>query len=153
MRALRHRLTILTAGTVFVTVVLISLVAYVALRSELRGKVDGALTSQYQQFRATGEPQRPARPDFPLPPARDGDPYGPVQVITSAGDIYSPPRAISRSRSTRADRAVAEGRRGSVLRDTDAGGVHLRVLTVPVPAAARSSSCAACATSTRRSRG
>ena len=37
MMALRHRLTILTATTVGITVVLISVVAYVALRSELRG--------------------------------------------------------------------------------------------------------------------
>ena len=58
MMALRHRLTILTAATVGITVVLISVVAYVALRSELRGQVDDALYSQYQQVRATGRLHR-----------------------------------------------------------------------------------------------
>src|SRR6266540_3048585 len=35
------------------------------------------------------------------------------------------------------DRAVARGERGAVLRDRRAGGVHLRVITVPVQAADR----------------
>ena len=43
MMALRHRLTILAAGTVGVTVVLVSVVAVLVLRSELRGQVDHAL--------------------------------------------------------------------------------------------------------------
>ena len=132
MMALRHRLTILTAGTVFVTVALISFVAYVALRSELRGKVDGALASQYQQFRVTGNLTVRRDLDFPLPTAREGDPYGPVQVIGFRGDVYGPSEGDLAIPIDAADRAVAEGRRGSILRDTDAGGVHLRVLTVPV---------------------
>jgi two-component system sensor histidine kinase MprB len=132
MMALRHRLTILTAGTVCVTVVLISFVAYLALRSELRGKVDGALTAQYQQFRVTGNLFARPNLDYPLPPARDGDPYGPVQVITPGGDVYTESADDLRVPIERADRAVAEGRAGTIMRDTKAGGVHLRVLTVPV---------------------
>ena len=88
MMALRHRLTILTAGTVGVTVVLVSLVAYLALRSELRGKVDQAITAQYQQFRVTGRLAIRRNFDFPVPTARDGDPFGPVQVIDVGGAVF-----------------------------------------------------------------
>ena len=49
MMALRHRLTLLAAGTVGVTVVLVAIVAYVVLRNELRGQVDDALGTQYAQ--------------------------------------------------------------------------------------------------------
>ena len=49
MMALRHRLTLLAAATVGVTVVLVAIVAYVVLRSELRGQVDQALETQYAQ--------------------------------------------------------------------------------------------------------
>jgi two-component system sensor histidine kinase MprB len=131
--ALRHRLTILTAATVGITVVLISIVAYVALRSELRGQVDNTLDSQYQLFRETGRLIMRRSLDFPEPSARDGGPTGPVQVITSAGDIYLPAQGDLPVPVDDDDRTVAIGHRDTVLRDTYSGGVHLRVLTVAVP--------------------
>ena len=133
MMALRHRLTILTAATVGITVVLISIVAYVALRSELRSQVDDALYAQYQQVRETG--RLIVRPglQFPAASARSGGPSGPVQVITSDGDIYIAAQGDIDVPVDRDDRLVAVGREQTVLRDTRADGVHLRVLTVAVP--------------------
>ena len=76
MMALRHRLTILAAGTVGVTVLLISIVAYVALRSELRSQVDDALAAQYQRARATGDLELRRGLRFPQASARSGGPSG-----------------------------------------------------------------------------
>jgi two-component system sensor histidine kinase MprB len=133
MMALRHRLTILTATTVGITAVLISLVAYVALRSELRGQVDDALTAQYQQVRETGRLIVRRGLDFPLPPSRAGGPAGPVQVITSTGDIFIAAQGDLVVPIDAGDRSVAIGQRETLLRDTRGDGVHLRVLTVAVP--------------------
>ncbi|HEX4344612.1 MAG TPA: ATP-binding protein [Solirubrobacteraceae bacterium] len=130
MMALRHRLTILTAGAVGITVVLISIVAYVALRSELRGQVDDALAAQFQQVRATRN--LGAGQSFPLPPARAGGPYGPAQLIDYAGDVLIPARGDLPVPIDASDRAVAAGRQGTLLRDIHAAGVHLRLLTVPI---------------------
>jgi two-component system sensor histidine kinase MprB len=131
MMALRHRLTIMTAGTVGITVVLISIVAYVALRSELRGQVDDALTAQYQQAREVGVPLQPAM-RFPQPSARAGGPAGVVQVITGAGDIYRRAVGDLLVPVDAQDRAVALRQRSELLRDTHSGDVHLRVLTAPL---------------------
>jgi two-component system sensor histidine kinase MprB len=133
--ALRHRLTLLAAATVGVTVVLVAVVAYVVLRHELRTQVDDGLAAQYVQV------QRIAR-DFgpgpalgsrvPAPSAREGGPSGTVQLLTPDGSI------VFRDRSSDvlvpvdiSDRQVAGGVRKAVLRDVEsADGVHLRVLTV-----------------------
>ncbi|MEJ7825604.1 MAG: HAMP domain-containing sensor histidine kinase [Solirubrobacteraceae bacterium] len=129
--ALRHRLTILAAATVGVTVVLISVVAYVALRGELRGQVDDALAAQYQQVRDTGRLGIMRRGDrFPPAPARQGGPSGPVQVVDFEGEVLIPAQGDLVVPVDDADRAVAAGRRATLLRDTHADGVHLRVLTV-----------------------
>jgi hypothetical protein len=88
MMALRHRLTLLAAGTVGVTVLLVSVVAYLVLRSELRGQVDDALAAQYEQV--AGRADRfglGPRLRFPAPPARGGAPSGPVQLLTPDGDV------------------------------------------------------------------
>ncbi|MEA2192344.1 MAG: two-component system, OmpR family, sensor histidine kinase MprB [Solirubrobacteraceae bacterium] len=131
--ALRHRLTLLAAGTVGITVVLVSLVAYLVLRSELRGQVDDALQAQLQQVRDTGNLGVPRRDQvFPPAPAREGAAAGPVQVIDLGGNIVVPARGDLRVPVDGADRAVALGRQQELLRDSRAGGVHLRVLTVPL---------------------
>jgi two-component system sensor histidine kinase MprB len=129
MMALRHRLTILAAGTVGITVVLVSVAAYLVLRHELRGQVDDALSAQFAQVRETGRLFGPGE-SFPLPPARSGGPYGPVQLIDLSGVKLIPARGDLLVPIDGADRAVAAGRRPDLLRDLHADGVHLRVMTV-----------------------
>jgi two-component system sensor histidine kinase MprB len=136
MMALRHRLTILAAGTVGVTVLLISIVAYVALRSELRSQVDDAIIAQYQRARAIGDLELRRGLRFPQASARSGAPWGPVQVITDSGDIYIEAQGDLMVPVERPDRVVALGGAEELIRDTEADGVHLRVLTVPIPGGA-----------------
>jgi two-component system sensor histidine kinase MprB len=137
MMALRHRLTILAAATVGVTVVLVSITAYFVLRSELRSQVDDGLTSQYVQVQRIAQEFGPTRAlglRVPDPSAREGGPTGFVQVLTPHGEV------VFRDADSgvvvpvdSSDRRVALGGRGPVLRDVEsADGVHLRVLTVPL---------------------
>ena len=120
MMALRHRLTLLAAVTVGVTVVLVSIVAYVVLRNELRGQVDDALAAQYVQV------QRIARgADFgpslgyrvPAPSARAGGPSGPMQLITSDGNILFKAEGDLSVPVDAQDRAIAGGSKRALLRD------------------------------------
>ncbi len=136
MMALRHRLTLLAAGTVGITVVLVAIVAYAVLRSELRGQVDQALQTQYTQVLRTVRSEGIARArgyDLPTPSLRAGDPSGPVQLIAPGGAvIFRTPGADLAVPVDEADRALANGVGGRVvLRDIRSpDGVHLRVLTV-----------------------
>lgn len=132
MMALRHRLTILAAGMVGITVVLISIVAYVALRSELRGQVDSALTAQYQQVRETGLRLHPGL-RFPEASLRDGGPSGPLQVLTYTGDVFMPAQGDVVVPVDGTDRKIAAGQDAMLRRDVHGDGLHLRMLTVPVP--------------------
>ncbi|CAN5231296.1 hypothetical protein BH20ACT16_BH20ACT16_05980 [soil metagenome] len=135
MMALRHRLTLLAAATVGVTVVLVSVVAYYVLRNELRTQVDDGLAAQYVQVQRIAREFGPGPAlglRVPAPSAREGGLNGPVQLLSSAGqvafrdddsDVVVPVDAR--------DRAVARGVRRTELRDVEsADGVHLRVLTV-----------------------
>ncbi len=133
MMALRHRLTLLAAVTVGVTVVFVSVIAYLVLRSELRGQVDQAISRQYADV------QKLAR-DFGLSqalglslPSRSvqGVSSGPVQLLTTRGVPLTDAEGDVRIPVDASDRAVALGLRDAVLRDVDStDGVHLRVLTV-----------------------
>ena len=134
MMALRNRLTLLAAGTVGVTVVLVAIVAYVALRSELRGQVDDALARQYVQVQRSVRGEQIARGlgyELPAPSVRAGGPSGPVQLIDPAGNV------VFRSGGDLAvpidgeDRTIAGGNQRAALRDIRSpDDVHLRVLTV-----------------------
>ncbi|HEV2777747.1 MAG TPA: HAMP domain-containing sensor histidine kinase [Solirubrobacteraceae bacterium] len=136
MTALRHRLTVLADATVGVTVVLVAIIAYLVLRSELRGQVDEALKTQYAQVLRSVRNEGIARSrgyDLPAPSLRAGDPSGPVQLIAPGGAvIFRTPGADLTVPVDEADRALAKGVGDRVaLRDARSpDGVHLRVLTV-----------------------
>ncbi len=139
MMALRHRLTLLAAGTVGVTVVLVAIVAYVVLRSELRSQVDDSLATRYAQIDRVASQFGPIQAlgvRLPPPAARAGDPSGPVQYISAAGEVLRSVRSDFTIPVTDDDRHVAGGARRAVLRDVDADGLHLRVLTVAQPGGA-----------------
>jgi two-component system, OmpR family, sensor histidine kinase MprB len=131
--ALRHRLTLLAAGTVGLTVVLVCAVAYLVLRHELRGQVDDALRQQYSALeREPGAIGATSEGHLLLPPPRAGEPTGPAQLIDPDGDVVAYAERQLRLPVDDEDRATARGERGLVLRDTNATGVHLRVMTVPL---------------------
>jgi two-component system sensor histidine kinase MprB len=133
MMALRHRLTLLAAGTVGVTVILVSIVAFLVLRSELRGQVDDALAEQYTLVASRTE-ESGFVPGLRLPgsPFRGGAPSGPVQLLTSDGSIFARSQGDLPVPVDDDDRAIAAGRRRFLVRDTRSGGLHLRVLTAAV---------------------
>jgi two-component system sensor histidine kinase MprB len=139
MMALRHRLTLLAAATVGVTVVLVAIVAYAVLRSELRGQVDESLASRYAQIDRVASQFGPIQAlgaRLPPPAARAGDPTGPVQYISGDGEVLRSVRSDFTIPVDIDDRQVAGGARRAVLRDVDADGLHLRVLTVARPGGA-----------------
>jgi two-component system sensor histidine kinase MprB len=133
MMALRHRLTLLAAGTVGITVVLVSIAAFFVLRHELRSQVDDALVEQYAQV-ATRLEQSGFAPGVPLPgsPFRGGAPSGPVQLLGADGSIFARSTGDLPVPVDADDRAIAAGRRRYLVRDTHAAGLHLRVLTAAV---------------------
>ncbi|MGH2943420.1 MAG: sensor histidine kinase, partial [Solirubrobacteraceae bacterium] len=139
MTALRHRLTLLAAVTVGVTVVLVSVVAYLVLRSELRSQVDDALGTRYAQIARVAERFGPIQAlgvRLPPPASRAGDPSGPVQYLSAEGEVLRSVRSDFTVPVDHEDRVVAGGGRAALLRDVDVDGLHLRVLTVAQPGGA-----------------
>jgi two-component system, OmpR family, sensor histidine kinase MprB len=130
---LRRRVTLAAAGAVAVAVVLAALVGYLAVRRELYGQVDDQLRRVADQpLRVPGGVLAgpDAGGDFPDQPGpRDGGRLY-FALVDAEGNTASPPGQDLALRPDAVDRAVAAGRRGTVLRDRTVAGVHLRAITV-----------------------
>ena len=136
---LRARMTLVCAAAVAVAVALSCAVAYIGVRSLLRGQVDDQLHEQAALAQGFAQ-QLPGRAaalaqlrQLPvLPPDRGGAPVA-GQIVPAEGPALTviPPRGVVIPATT-ADRAVAVGQLASDARDTHADGQHLRVLTVPL---------------------
>jgi two-component system sensor histidine kinase MprB len=133
--ALRGRLTLMSALIVGVVLVLASVVAYAAVRGQLRGQVDDALRGNvafYQRlaFRAGGGPP-PAGER--TPPSSLGGPGGYAQLIRRDGRALElgppggPPIPVSHHAVDVANGASAGG-----FTDAKVSGAHLRVVTAPL---------------------
>jgi two-component system, OmpR family, sensor histidine kinase MprB len=131
---LRRRLMLAAAAAVAVAVALAAVVAYVAVRDELRSQVDDALNQQLAQrggpppFRRFGVGR-----GFGLLPARLGGPTPYMQLIGPDGEVVvfgveRVPLPVSGQA-----RKVADGQAGAFLSDARAGGTDVRVLTAPLP--------------------
>ena len=124
---LRTRLTTVAALAATLTVVAVISVAYVAVRHQLRGQIDGQLHRQIKETRVSGL-----------------DPFsGRFHVQTVAGDIGGYAQVIN-GNGVRApgsdelpvaarDVQVARGHAHSYLRDTDFNGKHVRLISARVP--------------------
>jgi two-component system, OmpR family, sensor histidine kinase MprB len=122
---------LMSAVAVGVTVALVSLVCYLAMRSELRAQVDRRLRAQGELVQRTGALRGGAPP---APSRRAGGPAEYSQVVG--------PDGVARDRQgglaigvVSGDRAAAAGGGGAAvpfLSDRTADGVHLRVITVPI---------------------
>lgn len=127
---LRRRLMALSAVVVGSTLVIASLVAYLALRGELRGQVDDALRDQARLATRIPVPPPGAEPftvEVPeLSPAR-GAPRAIVQVVRPDGSVVRQGTDILLP-------ATGGAPEGDVrLRDAEVDGVHLRVADVGLP--------------------
>jgi two-component system sensor histidine kinase MprB len=135
---LRTRLTLLAAGVVGITVVLASVVCYLAMRGELRDQVDDALGRQGglvvqargEVIGAAAAGDRFSVP-LPAPPPRAGGSAPYVQILDKTGKLQ---RRIDSGLPaipvTARDRRVAAGRTGGYLSDRVVDGDHVRVNTV-----------------------
>ena len=133
---LRRRLAVATALAVGVAVTLAAVVAWLAVRGELRGQVDAALREQAQLVqRVRPVPQIESAEAAPLPapsPARGGSALL-VRLVTAQGDVLIRQGQDLGLALDATVRAVAAGRSGAVLEDRRVRGQHLRVLTAPLP--------------------
>ena len=135
---LRTRLTLLAAGVVGITVVLASVVCYLAMRGELRDQVDEALDRQGGLVvRVPGEGEMIAgaadriaqRLPSPSPRAGGAAPY--VQFLDAEGNISGRLDAgLPEIPVTARDRRVAAGKAKGYLSDREVDGDHVRVSTV-----------------------
>jgi two-component system, OmpR family, sensor histidine kinase MprB len=131
--ALRARLTLMSALIVGVTLVLASLVAYAAVRSQQRGQVDDALRGNaafYQQVAARAAGVPPGRPGERSPPPSLGGPGGYAQLVRPNGNaIQLGPAGGPELPVTRQALETASGDASGGFSDQDIDGLHLRVLT------------------------
>lgn len=147
--SLGRRVTWIVAGAVAVAVALTALASYVAVSRQLRDQADRELRLQAAAVQrivavnpaaARGAAQLTIpmfdAPTLPNLGSREGGPLGTVQAFTATGrprtllSVAGPLPAVEA-----VDRAVAAGRRGTLLRTVTAGGERYRVITVPVGSA------------------
>jgi two-component system sensor histidine kinase MprB len=146
---LRGRLALSSAAVVGAIVVLAAALCYLAVRADLRGQVDDALTEQGDLldprfgplgFFDGGGPERRFGPGgggfrfapdaLPGPPGRRGGGADYAAVVDRSGRVLALAGDAALG-ATEADRRVAAGTAEPMLEDREVDGVHLRVLTVP----------------------
>jgi two-component system sensor histidine kinase MprB len=118
----------MSALAVGVTVALASLVCYLAMRAELRSQVDEPLRAQGERIAQRGEL---IGQQLPGPPKGSGGPAEFSQVVAPDGAVRDRFGGLSIAVAP-GDRAAALDGGHPFLSDRTAGGVHLRVLTVPI---------------------
>jgi two-component system, OmpR family, sensor histidine kinase MprB len=139
---LRRRVTLMSALVVGATLVLASGVCFLVMRGELRGQIDDSLRDQGAQtarLPPSGNPRDfPRR--VPQPLRRTGTAQSYVQFVSADGTVRARPFTGTAGTEdpplpvTATVRALARSTRSaSVLEDTHADGVHVRMLTVALP--------------------
>jgi two-component system sensor histidine kinase MprB len=126
---LRRRLALMSALAVGVTLVLASMACYAAMRSELRAQVDRPLRAQGELIAQRGVKLAGV---LPAPSRRAGGPAEFSQVVAPDGDVLDRFGGIAIAVAPD-DRTAAVDGGQAFLTDRTADGVHLRVITVPIP--------------------
>jgi two-component system, OmpR family, sensor histidine kinase MprB len=129
MMNLRRRLALMSALVVGATLVLASLACYAAMRSELRAQVDRPLRTQGALIAQRGAKLAGV---LPAPSRRAGGPAEFSQVVGPDGDVRDRDGGLSIAVAP-GDRSAALGDGHPFLSDRTADGMHLRVITVPIP--------------------
>ncbi|TAK66980.1 MAG: HAMP domain-containing histidine kinase [Dehalococcoidia bacterium] len=134
--SLRTQLSLLTAVSVAVAVVVVSLAAYFAARDRLLGQVDQSLHSRSMAIEnGRGLPRLQGGGELEGVP-RPRDAFGQAdtffQVINGGGSVVAaPPGQQGTIPVSSQDIAVANGAHGAYMRDVTSGELHMRVLTSP----------------------
>jgi two-component system sensor histidine kinase MprB len=131
----RARLTLVAAVAVAVAIAVASVVAYLAVRSELRGQVDDALDQRAGLV--SGIPigiveRQPGQFFLQIPRPALGGPGGYVQVVTNDGDTLRPAGEELPLPVDDRTREVAAGGEEAFYSDAEVAGTHVRILTVPL---------------------
>jgi len=134
--SLRTQLTLLTALSVAVAVVVVSLAAYFAASDRLLGQVNQSLHNRAGAIEnGRGLPRPDGSGELEGVP-RPRDPFGQTdtffQVINSGGNVVAAPSGQQgKIPVSDQDIAVASGTHGAYMRDVTSGDLHMRVLTSP----------------------
>ncbi len=159
--SLRLRIALAAGGAVALALIAGTVIAYFAIRSELRGQVDGALRDRVANLirfaggpgggpdQGGAPPQPPPRtgsdsdhglgldigPRFPAraPRAAFGGAAGYVQFVTADGKTVRPPDETDVLPVSAVAKRIAKSGSGQSLTDTHVDGRHLRVLTAGRP--------------------
>lgn len=126
----RTRVVLLSATAVTLAIVVASVLVYVLVRSELRGRVDSDLRTD--AARTFADPiVRDGRLVLPTGPL--GGPTLSAQLVEAgSGDVIGPSDRTIRLPVTAETRSVAAGERAAFFEDVNADGTHVRVYTTEV---------------------
>ena len=124
----RTRVTLFVASAVAVAIVLASLSAWFAARTELRNQVDVQLRQQATRLQATSQLDQPTG-GFGLRPIIDSQIK--FQIVRGDGLVIGPNDPSVRLPVTKIERDAAAGHGNFHLRDIHVAGEHLRMVTVP----------------------
>jgi two-component system sensor histidine kinase MprB len=139
--SIRRRLVLLSAGAVAAAVLVVSVVVYVSVRSNLRGQVDNALRelperlepriATFEQELGPGVGGVTVRvPDTPF-----GGPNAYAQILTPEGNVVRSTADGPELPVTEETREVAAGTRPEFFSDETIDDTHVRVFTTPGPLA------------------
>ncbi|HST40590.1 MAG TPA: ATP-binding protein [Conexibacter sp.] len=141
---LRHRIAAVAGGAVAVTVLVAAAVIFFAVRSELRGEIDGSLRARAAQLTATadadhdgdhvcaqaaGDEDRSLTAGDRDDDVRFGGAGGYVQIVCPDGTVVRERGATAALPLTAIARTIAADGGGSSLADLEVGDTRLRVLT------------------------
>jgi two-component system sensor histidine kinase MprB len=133
---LRRRLTLLAAGSVAIAILVAAVIAYVAVRGELRGQIDDSLRRQADALARIPPASGPLPNDLLFPgPGGPGGPEPPgfadtfVQRIAPDGATDQPPLVGAALPVDSGEQEIAASGEGTELADVESDGRHLRVLT------------------------
>lgn len=128
----RARVALAAAAAVAVAVVGISIGAYVLVRDSLRDEVDRSLSQRSVRTELAPFGRRFGT----IRPPAFGGAAGYLQLVGADGATLRPPGDDVPLPVDDADLAVARGESGARYADVEVDGIHLRVLTRPVPGGA-----------------
>jgi two-component system sensor histidine kinase MprB len=128
--SLRARLALVAASAVALAIVTASFVVYFIVKDQLRNPIDDSLRQSADHIQHS-PPEEAARLIFNLQSDLGGAPGYP-QGITFAGRRVLPAGARVPLPIDDADRAVAQGRSRTFLRDAHVRGTHVRMITFPI---------------------
>lgn len=123
----RARVTVAAAGAVALAVIALSALAYVIVRSELRGEVDRSLRAIASRAATAPAPPPAALRDLRLPPPRFGAAAGYLQIVLPNGRTVRPAGGATPLPVTGQAAQLPKG--SQTLQDAHVGGVHVRILT------------------------